>query len=57
MAERFFQLLSRCVRTGVCPRGAQVRRTAGRSENPLSSTKTIVARLPAAFFLPRARLS
>jgi len=42
------------VRTGVCPLGAQVLRTGGRSVTPLSSTKTIQARCFRAFFLPWA---
>src|SRR5436309_5631283 len=42
------------VKTGGWPRGAQVRRTTGRCETPLSSSKTIQARRRRAFFLPAA---
>ena len=48
---------SHCHWMGVCPRGAHVHWTEGRSENPLSSTKTIVAPWRAAFFLPPATSS
>ena len=48
--DRRFQL-KWCVRTGVCPLGAQVDLTEGRRLNPLSSWKTIHAFLPRAFFL------
>ncbi len=51
MAERFFQLRKQWLRTGVCPRGAHVCRIEGRSEKPVSSTKTIVAQSRAAFFI------
>ena len=54
MTERLRQWRKRWVRTGVFPRGAHVRRIAGRSEKPLSSTKTIVAPRRAAFFLAAA---
>jgi hypothetical protein len=36
------QPLKGCFKTGVCPLGAQVRRTLGRCENPASSQKTSV---------------
>src|ERR671937_1993975 len=36
--------LNRWRMTGVCPRGAQVRRVTGSSEAPLSSQNTITAR-------------
>src|SRR5436190_19878369 len=49
MAERHFQLKEYC-RTGVWPRGAQVRTRCGRSLKPLSSTKTMVRRCRSAFF-------
>src|SRR5215475_15276102 len=42
------------IRTGVSPRGAQVRRTTGCVESPLSSSKRSQARWRRAFFLPRA---
>ena len=42
--------LKGCVRTGVSPRGAQVRRTTGTWEMPLSSSKTSQARWRRAFF-------
>jgi hypothetical protein len=42
----------RCRMHGVCPLGAQVRRTLGMSRNPLSSTKTRWAPRRAAFFYP-----
>ena len=54
VAEIRFQL-NRCICLGVLPLGAQVRRTVGVVENPLSSTKTSVARFLRAFFLPWAR--
>jgi len=37
-------------RTGVCPRGAQVRTRQGRSLNPLSSMKMMVRPSRQAFF-------
>jgi hypothetical protein len=49
-----FQLLRTCVRTGVSPHGAQVRRTTGCWESPLSSSKTSQARCRRAFVLPPA---
>ncbi|MCX6006161.1 MAG: hypothetical protein NTZ34_02730, partial [Chloroflexi bacterium] len=51
--ERDFQLKA-WIKTGVSPRGAQVRRTEGRWETPLSSWKKIQAFRRRAFFLPRA---
>src|SRR5262245_8235832 len=42
----------RCRIHGVCPFGAQVRRTLGMSRNPLSSTNTRWAPRRAAFFYP-----
>src|SRR5678815_2305152 len=49
-----FQLLPVCTSIGVAPRGAQVRRTTGCCETPLSSSKTSQARWRAAFFLAAA---
>jgi hypothetical protein len=43
--------------TGVCPRGAQVRRTSGCNMKPLSSTSTIVRRSRRAFFYCRPSFS
>ena len=48
--DSFFQLKA-WIRTGVSPLGAQVRRTEGRCETPLSSWKTIQALRRPAFFL------
>ena len=48
--DSFFQLKA-WIRTGVSPLGAQVRRTEGRCETPLSSWKTIQAFRRRAFFL------
>src|SRR6266568_7947354 len=53
MADNVFQLKWYC-RTGVWPRGAQVRQRCGRSLNPLSSMKTIVRPSFFAFFLTPA---
>ena len=53
VAESRFQL-NRWGSEGVLPRGAQVRRTDGVVEKPLSPKKTIVARFLRAFFLPWA---
>lgn len=50
--ESFGQLKA-WIKTGVSPRGAQVRRTGGRCETPLSSWKTIQARRRRAFFYRR----
>jgi hypothetical protein len=41
MTDKVFQLKWNC-KTGVCPRGAQVRRRWGRWLRPLSSMQTIV---------------
>ena len=41
MIERLFQLKVSC-KSGVCPRGAQVRTRVGRVLKPLSSRKTMV---------------
>jgi len=41
--DRRFQWPPVCLRIGVSPRGAQVRRTTGCCETPLSSSKTIQA--------------
>src|SRR5713226_6588447 len=48
------QLRWRCTSTGVLPFGAQVVRTLGVREKPLSSSKTIHARFRAAPFLAPA---
>jgi hypothetical protein len=49
IADKRFQLKG-ATKIGVCPRGDQVRRTLGRSENPLSSRKISSAPLSLAFF-------
>src|SRR5208337_5551110 len=54
--DSFFQLKA-CRRTGVLPRGAQVRLTGGFWERPLSSRKTTHARQILEFFLLFPRLS
>jgi len=52
-SETFFQLRKRCLSTGVCPRGAQVRCTNGVKVTPDSSTNTSLARRRVTFFDPR----